>query len=229
MPPRLPISLSLRQPSAWLKAPAAHLSSTTPARLRNDLPTTSSSASSSILSLDSSSSSSQPASHDATSGARDIFDSMSKRPRGGAGGPESRGRLEDQLQSNSRNTDYTRQLPRKWKVGDVYAPHDLSPQEMAKFRRNTRRQMDLVDMLGLHPADMYRNFSFISEFITPYGRIKKCAETGLRPPNQRKVAKAIRRAIGLGIHPSVHKHPELLSTQVDRRSSQNQATTNKGL
>ena len=42
------------------------------------------------------------------------------------------------------------------------------------------------------------------------GRIQHSTETGLRPVNQRKMAKAIRRAIGMGLHPSVHKHPELL-------------------
>lgn len=50
----------------------------------------------------------------------------------------------------------------------------------------------------------------MSEFITPMGRIKHNKETGLRPVNQRKIAKAIRRAIGMGIMPSVHRHPELL-------------------
>lgn len=34
--------------------------------------------------------------------------------------------------------------------------------------------------------------------------------TGLRPVNQRKMAKAIRRAIGMGIHPSTHRHPEII-------------------
>ena len=51
----------------------------------------------------------------------------------------------------------------------------------------------------------------ISEFMTSMGMIKHSKHTGLRPVNQRKMAKAIRRAIGLGIHPSVHRHPELLS------------------
>ena len=46
--------------------------------------------------------------------------------------------------------------------------------------------------------------------MTPMGRIKHSRETGLRPVNQRKMARAIRRAIGLGIHPSVHAHPEIL-------------------
>ena len=53
--------------------------------------------------------------------------------------------------------------------------------------------------------------------MTPYGRIKSSDYTGLRPVNQRKVAKTIRRAIGLGIHPSVHYHPELIKMKARGR------------
>ncbi len=62
-----------------------------------------------------------------------------------------------------------------------------------------------------------QNFSLIAEFITPMGRIKSGKETGLRPVNQRKMAKAIRRAIGLGLHPSVHKHPEILKLELQNQ------------
>jgi small subunit ribosomal protein S18 len=57
--------------------------------------------------------------------------------------------------------------------------------------------------------------------MTPFGRIKRRDQTGLRPVNQRKLAKAIRRSIGLGLHPSVHRHPELLMRE--RRSTQVQS------
>ena len=50
----------------------------------------------------------------------------------------------------------------------------------------------------------------MSEFMTAMGRIKHSSVTGLRPANQRKVAKAIRRAIGIGIMPSIHHHPQLI-------------------
>jgi small subunit ribosomal protein S18 len=50
----------------------------------------------------------------------------------------------------------------------------------------------------------------MSEYMTPMGRIKHSKDTGLRPVNQRKIAKAIRRSIGLGLMPSVHAHPEVL-------------------
>jgi small subunit ribosomal protein S18 len=50
----------------------------------------------------------------------------------------------------------------------------------------------------------------ISEYMTEMGRIKHSKDTGLRPVNQRKIAKAIRRAVGLGLMPSVHRHPLVL-------------------
>ena len=51
----------------------------------------------------------------------------------------------------------------------------------------------------------------MSEYMTEMGRIKSSRETGLRPVNQRRIAKAIRRSIGIGLMPSVHKHPELIN------------------
>jgi len=50
----------------------------------------------------------------------------------------------------------------------------------------------------------------MSEYVSETGRIKHNNETGLRPVNQRKMAKAVRRAIGLGLMSSVHRHPEIL-------------------
>lgn len=55
-----------------------------------------------------------------------------------------------------------------------------------------------------------QNFSIIKEFTHPTGQILSSRFTGLRPVNQRKVAKMIRRAVGMGIYPSVHDHPEML-------------------
>ncbi|TGJ88674.1 hypothetical protein E0Z10_g100 [Xylaria hypoxylon] len=107
-------------------------------------------------------------------------------------------KIEEEMRGKNRHDDYMRQLPRRWRAGDVYSPHDMSPSETAKWRKNTARQKDLVDLLGLRPLDMYRgpgvgendvglkleNFSVISEFMTPHGRIKRSVETGLNPVNQ---------------------------------------------
>ncbi|KAK8154842.1 ribosomal protein S18 [Phyllosticta citrichinensis] len=98
----------------------------------------------------------------------------------------------------------------KWKVGDIYAPHDLTGVETAKWRRRgvATPTSDAFDTLALDPLKEYKNFSILSNYTSEYGRIKHRRVTGLRPKNQRKLAKAIRRSIGLGIMPSVHAHPE---------------------
>jgi small subunit ribosomal protein S18 len=53
--------------------------------------------------------------------------------------------------------------------------------------------------------------------MTETGRIKHSKDTGLRPKNQRKIAKAIRRAIGLGLMPSVHRHPLVMRKSAPSR------------
>lgn len=98
----------------------------------------------------------------------------------------------------------------KWKVGDIYAPHDLTGVETAKWRKRSvaTPTSDTFDTLALDPLKEYKNYSILSDYMSDYGRIKHRRVTGLRPKNQRKLAKAIRRSIGLGIMPSVHAHPE---------------------
>jgi small subunit ribosomal protein S18 len=56
----------------------------------------------------------------------------------------------------------------------------------------------------------------MSEYMTPMGRIMKSDATGLRPVNQRRIARAIRRSIGIGLMPSVHRHPEILYKNAQR-------------
>ncbi|KAL1639301.1 hypothetical protein SLS58_008014 [Diplodia intermedia] len=107
--------------------------------------------------------------------------------------------------------DLEGQMQRRWQSGDVYAPHDLTGVEAKKWKRSRRApKTDAVDYLGLNPTKEYKNFAIMSEFMTELGRIKPSKATGLRPKNHRKMAKAIRRAIGIGIMPSVHIHPELI-------------------
>ena len=64
-----------------------------------------------------------------------------------------------------------------------------------------------------------QNFSMMSEYMTPLGRIKHRQVTGLRAVNQRRIAKAIRRAVGMGLLPSVHEHPEVLEAKAKARET----------
>jgi small subunit ribosomal protein S18 len=66
-------------------------------------------------------------------------------------------------------------------------------------------------------TDELQNFTIMSEYMTETGRIKHSRDTGLRPKNQRKIAKAIRRAIGLGLMPSVHRHPLVMRKSAPSR------------
>ena len=59
----------------------------------------------------------------------------------------------------------------------------------------------------------------MTEYMTSMGRIRHSRETGLRPVNQRRIAKAIRRAVGMGLMPSVHKHPEMLEAEAKLRAN----------
>ncbi|KAI9724911.1 MAG: hypothetical protein M1812_000187 [Candelaria pacifica] len=117
--------------------------------------------------------------------------------------------VRETLSKNWLARDLEKQKHRRWKQGDVYAPHDLSSVEMQKWRRRGRPTTDAFDALAMNPLHEYKNFSIMSEYMTDMGRIKHSSQTGLRPVNQRRIARAIRRSIGLGIMPSVHRHPEL--------------------
>ncbi|KAK3052794.1 hypothetical protein LTR09_006277 [Extremus antarcticus] len=124
------------------------------------------------------------------------------------------------LQRDWTRQDLEKQQQRRYKPGDVYAPHDLSGAEAAKWkklRRKGRMMQDVVDQLGINPIQHYKNFSMMSEYMTDMGRIKHRRETSLRPVNQRRMAKAIRRAIGTGMMPGVHRHPEILRLEMRDR------------
>jgi len=72
------------------------------------------------------------------------------------------------------------------------------------------RHLDKEQQLIITP----QNLPLLSEFTTETGRIKTGKETGLRLRNQRRIAKAVRRAIGIGLMPSVYKHPELMAEKL---------------
>lgn len=63
------------------------------------------------------------------------------------------------LESAYSAKEYEVQNTRKWKPGDVYAPHDLSGIEMAKWkkiRRKGKTNWDVMDQLGMDPREHYK-------------------------------------------------------------------------
>ncbi|KAK6345262.1 hypothetical protein TWF718_007187 [Orbilia javanica] len=92
------------------------------------------------------------------------------------------------------------------------SPKDLSYEELRKFNiaRKSHIRDDVFETLQENPISYYKNFNLLKDFMTSAGRIKHRSITGLSNTNQRRVSKAIRRAIGIGLMPSVYRHPTLL-------------------
>ena len=73
------------------------------------------------------------------------------------------------VHSNARARDLERQMPRtlRWRVGDVYAPHDLSAVEAMKWKQRKSSERDVFDILGINPLQEYKVCRFI--YICVYG------------------------------------------------------------
>jgi small subunit ribosomal protein S18 len=56
----------------------------------------------------------------------------------------------------ARAEQMERFLTRRWKDGEVYAPHDLSASEMKKWARRNRPNQDAFDLLALDPLSLYK-------------------------------------------------------------------------
>ncbi|KAI8079574.1 ribosomal protein S18 [Gilbertella persicaria] len=86
--------------------------------------------------------------------------------------------------------------------GDTYHPEDLND---ARYRESLRRRRgkpapteDPFEVLGLDPLHEYKNFRLLTHFVSDMGKILPREQTGLSAKNQRKLAKAIKRARAMG-------------------------------
>lgn len=57
---------------------------------------------------------------------------------------------------------------------------------------------DPFDVLGLDPLHEYKNFRLLTHFVSDMGKILPREQTGVSAKNQRKLAKAIKRARAMG-------------------------------
>ena len=60
-----------------------------------------------------------------------------------------------QLEEKERAQEMERMQIRRWNEGDVYAPHDLSPAELKKWRHKSRPDRDVFDILAINPINHY--------------------------------------------------------------------------
>jgi small subunit ribosomal protein S18 len=74
---------------------------------------------------------------------------------------EKRRRLQQQPETQSMGDhflaqDYSKQITRRWRAGDIYAPHDLSGVEMMKWKKRSAPTHDVFDVLNFNPEQHYR-------------------------------------------------------------------------
>lgn len=72
-----------------------------------------------------------------------------------ANGKKTRATMEE-LQRDGEARALEKFQTRKWKQGDVYAPHDLTPAEMYKWKTRGRPTMDAFDALAINPLHEYK-------------------------------------------------------------------------
>ncbi len=61
-----------------------------------------------------------------------------------------------ELKNHKLASDLTKQISRRWKAGDVYTPHDLTPAEMKKWKMRGRPEVDVFDVLDIDPLQEYK-------------------------------------------------------------------------
>ncbi|PQE05796.1 37S ribosomal RSM18 mitochondrial protein [Rutstroemia sp. NJR-2017a BVV2] len=81
--------------------------------------------------------------------------------RDGASRTQSRQATIDDIDAHTLRGDLSKQISRKWKVGDIYAPHDLSDVEMAKWKKKAKVTHDVFDVIGFNPLEQYKVGQFI--------------------------------------------------------------------
>lgn len=62
----------------------------------------------------------------------------------------------EEMQNRNLAQDLSKQISRRWRAGDIYAPHDLSEVEMAKWKKRGQPHHDAFDILDLNPEEHYR-------------------------------------------------------------------------
>ncbi|CAB4406326.1 unnamed protein product [Rhizophagus irregularis] len=95
-----------------------------------------------------------------------------------------------------------------FRYGELYAPHDLNENNYKNRKSMSRWEPPTVDTfnaLRLNPLIEYKNFTLLSNFVSDMGRILPRSVTGSTAKNQRKLAKAIKRARSFGLIPSTHR------------------------
>ncbi|KAI9104500.1 ribosomal protein S18 [Phlyctochytrium arcticum] len=104
---------------------------------------------------------------------------------------------------------YTPIPVRQFYPRETYSPVDLNNEYVPRWlkRRGKQPVEDICAKLRINPLDRYKDVTFLSQFLTQMGYIKPHDQTGLSLTNQRKLAKAVKRARAVGLLPTTYRLP----------------------
>jgi small subunit ribosomal protein S18 len=98
-------------------------------------------------------------------------------------------------------------LIKKFEEGTTYDPFDFSLAKQQLEKRLARESFSkkTFDTKKVNPLDFYTNPRYLSEYLSATGRIQPRDVTKLSLKNQKRLAKAVKRARSAGLLSSVHK------------------------
>lgn len=64
--------------------------------------------------------------------------------------------VQKRMEAQRLGDEYMLHMARRWREGDVFTPHDLSANEMRKWRKRLGRKEDVLEIVGVNPLDHYR-------------------------------------------------------------------------
>ncbi|CCH58999.1 hypothetical protein TBLA_0B01560 [Henningerozyma blattae CBS 6284] len=103
-----------------------------------------------------------------------------------------------------------RGLVKHFEVGQLYEPFDLSMARIRLDRKNAavnsaNRRKNNSSHNGIHMTDLYTHPEQLSKYLSTTGQILSREVTGLSERDQKRLAKAIRRAQSIGLLSKVHR------------------------
>lgn len=69
---------------------------------------------------------------------------------------QNRARIAEEQKKQAESRALERFQTREWRAGDVYAPHDLSPAQMRKWKVRHSPPTDAFDAIDKNPLDLYK-------------------------------------------------------------------------
>ncbi|KAH3671396.1 hypothetical protein WICMUC_004693 [Wickerhamomyces mucosus] len=129
--------------------------------------------------------------------------------------------LKQSLINNKPKVEIINHLIPRFSKGQIYDPFDFSIAKInleRKFaKQDSKNNIGIFDRKRLNPLNFYTNPIELSKYLTTTGRIQPRDVTKLSVKNQKRLAKAVKRARSVGFLSSVHRDVSLLLPEITHK------------